>query len=105
MRILKEATTLLLLASTLAALPTQSYARLKDGHIGETAGLFPGEQQAGGNHTVESVDTDSVYYHLKQFFGDKLYSYLLEHDEFVKFQDIAINLMEKKYAVSRGNKD
>ena len=100
MRILKEAAAVMVVASTLVVLPTTSHARLKDNHLGLTIGNLAGEQASGQG--IDADYTDSIYYQLKQLLGERFYNYLLDHDEFVKVQDIAINLIEKKYTVSRG---
>ncbi len=67
---------------------------------------------ANGKHLIVPTDSDhashwwdvdsvSVYSKIKHLFGSNVYAFLLQHDEFVKMQDIAINFMEEKDIIKR----
>lgn len=50
-----------------------------------------------------STETDAgidIYQQLKQLFGDKVYGYLLENDQFLNFQELVLARFGDKYMVS-----
>lgn len=83
-------------ASLLLSLP--AHARLQTLELGANTLTVPAEQPLDGKH--QHNQASGIYQYLGKLLGENFYRQLLESEEFVRMQEIAIGFVEEHYMVS-----
>jgi hypothetical protein len=92
MVILKKILTISLITLILAS--TEAHARFQMSRVNQPPSLYHPQ-------ITQDIDVSSrVYQQLRYLLGERLYTYLLESDDFLRLQDLTANFIEKSYPVS-----
>lgn len=96
MRLPTIMTIVLLGPSLLLTLPAN--ARLKNPTFGAVTLNLPAEQETDSKHLHNQAT--GVYEYLGRLLGETFYRQLLESEEFLRIQELAIDFMEKHYRIA-----